>query len=163
MTGLGDLLGDITERPGCPKRMVFGPCGGVRQDGRCEMNDTPCAFIDSPSQGWPLERVVSPYPPRFLETGTRPVVLTDCTVAPFDRGSITEIVQILAGSSDALLLGEHHNRPDFPPTALASMVQAAGGRPVVTLTCRDRNRMILEQETPRAGRSGCGRRAVRDR
>ncbi len=27
---------------GCPKRMVFGPCGGVRADDRCEMAATPC-------------------------------------------------------------------------------------------------------------------------
>jgi 5,10-methylenetetrahydrofolate reductase len=48
--------------------------------------------------------------------------------------------------SDGLLVGEHHNRPDFPPTLLAAEIQGSGGRPWITLTCRDRNRVVLEQE-----------------
>lgn len=31
---------------GCPTRMEFGPCGGVRPDGRCEMLPDPCVFDD---------------------------------------------------------------------------------------------------------------------
>ena len=38
------------------------------------------------------------------------------------------------------------DRPDLPPTQLAAEVLAAGGRPWVTLACRDRNRLVLEQE-----------------
>ena len=53
---------------------------------------------------------------------------------------------ILAPVSDAVLVGEHHDRPDFPPTLLASMLLDHGGRPWVTLSCRDRNRVVLEQE-----------------
>ena len=48
--------------------------------------------------------------------------------------------------SDGLLVGEHANRPDFPPTLFAAEVLAAGGRPWTTLACRDRNRVVLEQE-----------------
>ena len=28
----------------CPKRMHYGPCGGVRDDGSCEMRPHPCPF-----------------------------------------------------------------------------------------------------------------------
>ena len=49
-------------------------------------------------------------------------------------------------SSDGLLVGEHANRPDFPPTMFAAEVIAAGGRVWTTLACRDRNRVVLEQE-----------------
>ena len=28
----------------CPKRMVMGPCGGVRADGSCEVEPRPCVF-----------------------------------------------------------------------------------------------------------------------
>jgi 5,10-methylenetetrahydrofolate reductase len=75
-----------------------------------------------------------------------PVVLADLTVAPFDTASVRSVVGVLAPVSDGLLIGEHQNRPDLPPTLLAQEVLAAGGRPWTTLTCRDRNRVVLEQE-----------------
>lgn len=75
-----------------------------------------------------------------------PLVLTDLTVRPYDPASVRRVVGILAPVSDGLLVGEHHNRPDLPPTLFATEVLAAGGRPWTTLTCRDRNRIVLEQE-----------------
>ena len=56
------------------------------------------------------------------------------------------VVGVLAPVADGLLVGEHANRPDFPPTMFAAEVLAAGGRPWTTLACRDRNRVVLEQE-----------------
>jgi methylenetetrahydrofolate reductase (NADPH) len=44
MTSRAELSDRVT--PGCPKRMQFGPCGGVRPDGRCEMDSAPCVFDD---------------------------------------------------------------------------------------------------------------------
>ena len=76
----------------------------------------------------------------------RPVVLTDFTVRPYDPASVAEVTRELAGSCDAVLVGEHNNRPDFPPALLMPMIRRAGGRAWVTLTCRDRNRVVLEQE-----------------
>ncbi|MFC5947797.1 methylenetetrahydrofolate reductase [Pseudonocardia lutea] len=75
-----------------------------------------------------------------------PVVLTDLTLPPFDRAGLTRIVRELAGSCDGLLVGEHQARPDFPPTQMTGLVRDAGGAPVITLTCRDRNRVVLDQE-----------------
>jgi 5,10-methylenetetrahydrofolate reductase len=59
---------------------------------------------------------------------------------------VRAVVTALAPVSDALLVGEHQNRPDLPPTLMAQHVLDAGGRPWTTLACRDRNRLVLEQE-----------------
>jgi 5,10-methylenetetrahydrofolate reductase len=129
--------------------MVFGPCGGVRDDERCEVAEHPCVFLDAPPVEWADPPVAAP-PPRpggLLERArTAPVVLTDLTVVPFDRGSVRRVVDILAPAADAVLVGEHANRPDFPPSLVAAEVLGAGGRLWTTLACRDRNRVVLEQE-----------------
>ena len=41
---------------GCPKRMVHGPCGGVRADLSCELGDRPCPFATAPPVPWPARR-----------------------------------------------------------------------------------------------------------
>ena len=135
-------------RPGCPKRMVFGPCGGVRDDERCEMAEHRCVFVDAPLTTWPEVVRPRPVPPDGLlaRAAAGPVVLADLSVRPFDPASVRRVVGVLAGASDALLVGEHANRPDFPPTMVAAEVMEAGGRIWTTLACRDRNRVVLEQE-----------------
>jgi methylenetetrahydrofolate reductase (NADPH) len=128
--------------------MHYGPCGGVRADLSCEMAPQPCVFAD-------LEQAV-PWVGPDLKGGDdvpllsrpfgRPVVLTDFTVTPFDPDSIAAVAAALAGSCDGVLVGEHQNRPDFPPTLMARLIRESGGSPWITLTCRDRNRIVLEQE-----------------
>ena len=126
--------------------MVFGPCGGVRDDGRCELAEHPCVFLDGPLPRWP-DPVRSTAPSPLLDPAPRgSVVLTDLSVTPFDPASVRRVVDVLAPVSDGLLIGEHANRPDFPPTMFAGEVLSAGGRPWTTLACRDRNRVVLEQE-----------------
>jgi 5,10-methylenetetrahydrofolate reductase len=128
--------------------MEYGPCGGVRADLSCEMADRPCPFaVAGEVVAW--TGAPPPAPPRseLLERAPdRPVVMTDLTVRPFDAANVAAVVAELAGSCDALLVGEHQGRPDFPPTVLAGLVLAAGGAPWITLSCRDRNRVVLEQE-----------------
>src|SRR3954454_402843 len=140
---------DVPARAGCPKRMVFGPCGGVRDDGRCEVGEHPCVFLDGAPVEWPGAAVPAPPPcPGGLldRAADGPVVLADLSVVPFDRTSVRRVVGVLAPSADAVLVGEHANRPDFPPSLFAAEVLEAGGRPWTTLACRDRNRVVLEQE-----------------
>ncbi|SDN53423.1 methylenetetrahydrofolate reductase C-terminal domain-containing protein [Geodermatophilus sp. DSM 45219] len=145
-------MDDVRGRPGCPKRMVFGPCGGVRVDERCEVAEHRCVFVDEPAPAWqgPPSPPVPPRPDSLLAAAAaaraRPVVLTDLTVPPFDRAGLRRVVEVLAPVSDGLLAGEHANRPDLPPTVVAAEVLDAGGRPWTTLACRDRNRVVLEQE-----------------
>ncbi|TKJ18107.1 methylenetetrahydrofolate reductase [Blastococcus sp. CCUG 61487] len=127
--------------------MVFGPCGGVRGNERCEVAEHRCVFLDGPLPAWPDPPAAPAAVSGLLTAAARgPVVLSDLTTAPFDTDSVRRVVEVLAPVSDALLAGEYANRPDFPPTMLAARVLDAGGRLWTTLTCRDRNRVVLEQE-----------------
>jgi methylenetetrahydrofolate reductase (NADPH) len=134
-------------RAGCPKRMQHGPCGGVRRDGRCEMADVPCAFLTP--DAWPAAPAEVPAAPVRV-----PLVLTDLSTPPGDAETLTRVVGLLAPTCDALLVGDHQDRPDHPPSTLARLVDAAGGTPWVTLSCRDRGRMSLEQELRTLARDG---------
>ncbi|MEP6853004.1 MAG: methylenetetrahydrofolate reductase C-terminal domain-containing protein [bacterium] len=135
---------------GCPKRMIFGPCGGVRADGRCEMRDQPCVFPELVP--WPGDESTGRHPATVTQAqdgGPQhrvPLVLTDLSVPPFEAAALAEVTAVLAPSCDAVLVGEHQNRPDFPPTLLAARILDAGAHPWITLTCRDRNRIVLEQD-----------------
>src|SRR3954468_4924816 len=95
--------------PRCPKRMAYGPCGGVRADLSCELGDRPCPFTTGPAVPWSRD------PVRAAPVDV-PLVLTDLTVRPYDPESVRRVVAILAPVSDGLLVGEHQNRPDLPPT-----------------------------------------------
>lgn len=121
----------------CPKHMVMGPCGGVRADGSCEVRPHPCAFPAPPP--W-----ADPVPPVPLRAA--PLILTDFSSEPYSLPMLTSVAAALAPSCDAVLVGEHQDRPDFPPTLHASLLRDAGVRPWLTLACRDRNRIVLEQE-----------------
>ncbi len=117
--------------------MQYGPCGGVRPDGECEMRPGPCSFGDTvPWRG----------PAAQLAPAVAPLILTDFSCAPFDAGDVAATAAMLASSCDAVLVGEHQNRPDFPPTLMSQLILEEGVTPWITLSCRDRNRVVLEQE-----------------
>ena len=121
----------------CPKRMEFGPCGGVRLGGQCEMLPAPCVFDDAvPWSG----AIAEPSPV------SAPLILGDFSCSPFDAADVVATAAILARSCDAVLVGEHQNRPDFPPTIMGGLLLETGVTPWITLSCRDRNRIVLEQE-----------------
>lgn len=101
------------------------------------MQPLPCVFTDVVP--WPAEQLP-------VQQRSVPLVLTDFSVPPFDRDALQQAAAVLAGSCDAVLVGEHQDRPDFPPSQLASLLLGAGLTPWLTLACRDRNRVVLEQE-----------------
>jgi methylenetetrahydrofolate reductase (NADPH) len=117
--------------------MEFGPCGGVRPGGQCEMIPDACVFSDLVPWSGP-----QPEPPRARV----PLVLTDFSCTPFDQADVAATAGILGTSCDAVLVGEHQNKPDFPPTLMGRLLLDAGVAPWITLSCRDRNRVVLEQE-----------------
>jgi methylenetetrahydrofolate reductase (NADPH) len=140
---------------GCPKRMVYGPCGGVRADLSCEMAPVPCPFArggpvvfepEATAGTTDLPPAADPGSTLTAAAARGPVVLADLSVRPFDPASIRQVTGALAGACDAVLVGEHQNTPDFPPAVMTSLIRDAGGTPWITLTCRDRNRLVLEQE-----------------
>jgi 5,10-methylenetetrahydrofolate reductase len=75
-----------------------------------------------------------------------PLILTDFSCTPFDPADLAATAAVLATSCDAVLVGEHQNRPDFPPTLMSRLLLDGGVQPWITLSCRDRNRVVLEQE-----------------
>lgn len=129
----------------CPKRMVYGPCGGVRPDGNCELVAEPCVFPEPVRWDAP----VAPVPLADV-----PLVLTDLSAPPADADALAATAAILRDSCDAVLVGDHQDRVDFPPTMLAALLRDAGVRPWITLACRDRNRISLEQELAGVRRAG---------
>jgi 5,10-methylenetetrahydrofolate reductase len=137
-------------RAGCPKRMVYGPCGGVREDGACEMVAAACVFdgvaLPDPSLGPALGPSPGPSSAELRPPVRIPTILTDLSAPPADAGALRATARVLAGSCDAVLVGDHQDRLDFPPSTLARLIADTGIPPWVTLACRDRNRISLEQE-----------------
>lgn len=138
--------------------MTYGPCGGVRDDLVCELGTLTCPFADGGVVAWAGPVAPARVPAAWERSAGRPVVLADLTVPPYDAASLARCTEALAASCDALLVGQYHDQPDFPPTLLAALVREAGGHPWVTLSCRDRNRVVLEQDL--AGLAAVGVDAV---
>ena len=152
----------------CPKRMVYGPCGGVQADGGCEVPGASCAFLSEPASLASLAfdaGDVAP-PPGALESGdalrelprlaaadafaTRVraggVITTDLPVPGTDLGVLAEAGARLAGLT-AVIAGEPPGlREALSPTHKSLVLQRAGATVITGITCRDRNRVALEGE-----------------
>ena len=131
--------------------MVFGPCGGVRPDLSCEVDSRRCPFTDpAEPRRWPGPGSTADAHPDSRLLGViragRPAVLTDLSLPPYDAAAVADIAGVLAGSCDAMLVGDHQDQPDFSPALMAGLLGSLGVAAWITLTCRDRNRVVLEQE-----------------
>jgi methylenetetrahydrofolate reductase (NADPH) len=141
----------------CPKSMQHGPCGGVHQDGECEVDDRPCPFLRATRLPPTPRRPSVP-----LDLGA-PVMLVDVR-APVGwtgdaRAFWAETANALQGL--AVLIGEHvDNRPDTDdagvtdPTAVVETFAAAGVPAIVTLTGRDRSLAQARAEAKRLRSAG---------
>ncbi|MFP7761071.1 methylenetetrahydrofolate reductase C-terminal domain-containing protein [Marisediminicola sp. LYQ85] len=151
---------EIVRAPECPKSMEFGPCGGVEGDGRCEVAEHACVFLDVDTVRWSRERSALGPPARDTSPtphtpadrmrallGSGRVVVGDFPARALDADSIRECADILAGSTDAVLAGDSaRSRVQFSPTYRAQLIRAAGLEVWTGLNCRDRNRVALEGE-----------------
>lgn len=160
----------------CPKRMAHGPCGGVRVGGRCEVGG-PCVFVADAGAG--LEGAAAEWvwrDPDALETidrpalnpaalallavlDRRPIVVADLPSPGADLDAERSLAAAVAGSVDAVLLGDAPwARVQLPPALRASVVAAEGVATWSGLNGRDRNRAALEAEL--SALDGLGRGAV---
>jgi 5,10-methylenetetrahydrofolate reductase len=146
----------------CPKNMEFGPCGGVKFDGRCEVADHPCVFLDRPTVRWHGADVALPEPSagaaRMRELlGRRPIVVADFPARALDARSSAECAAILAGHVDAVLAGDSGDaRVQFPPAYRARLLHDAGLTVWSGINCRDRNRVAIEGELAALALEGVG-------
>lgn len=141
----------------CPKRMEYGPCGGVGFDGSCEIDATHrCAFLHRPTVPWTgIDRAAPVEPgPRtaaaaaiLAALGTRPWIVADLPARALSVDSIDACAAVLAGEVDAVLAGDAGSaRVQFPPAYRAHLLQRRGLRVWTGLNMRDRNRVAVEGE-----------------
>lgn len=136
----------------CPKHMTYGPCGGVRASGECEIGGLACPFVSAPLPVWSAPKggsttTANPAALRLRASLARgQAVVGDLPARPLDSASLRECAATLA-DIDAVLLGDSpRDRTQFPPAHRAGLVQAAGASAWVVLNTRDRNRVALEAE-----------------
>jgi 5,10-methylenetetrahydrofolate reductase len=146
----------------CPKRMTYGPCGGVGLDGRCEVAPEPCVFLPRPTVAWSAPAGAGPVaaPPAAATEMRRSLARGGVVVADFpgralDAGSLAECAAILAGHVDAVLLGDSGTaRVQFPPSYRAELARRAGLTVWAGVNCRDRNRVAIEGELAALAHAG---------
>ncbi|QOR71251.1 methylenetetrahydrofolate reductase C-terminal domain-containing protein [Ruania alkalisoli] len=137
---------------GCPKRMTYGPCGGVAADGTCEVTPEPCPFVTEATVPWPGPGPATTPPTaeglQILDLlQRRPIVVAGMPARAMDVASVEACGRQLAGRVDAVLAGDSGRaRVQFPPTYRAELIRRAGLRAWPGLNCRDRNRVALEGE-----------------
>lgn len=159
-------LREATRR--CPKRMVYGPCGGVTAGGGCEVPGIRCSFVDDAAALYELAfsaaDVEAPESARESgdALGTAPrgaaahafaalvdaggVITADLPIRSADPAMITEAGARLRELT-AVIAGEPPSQRDaLSPTHKALLLTAAGARVLAGVTCRDRNRVALEGE-----------------
>lgn len=133
--------------PGCPKDMVYGPCGGVTTGGGCEVHDRPCPFVDLPATPvWPAR---GPRPDAELPPVDDPrpcSIWADLRPDPSRASEALAAADVLGRAGTGVLIGEHLDDPTpHQPGEVAAAVGSAV--PVIaTVTCRGRNDAELDQQ-----------------
>jgi 5,10-methylenetetrahydrofolate reductase len=155
----------LTDAPGCPKHMEFGPCGGVEFDGTCEVGAASggpgrCVFLDTPVVRWhggtPSGTADAPGASKMREVlATKQIVVTDFPARALDASSLAECAAVLRGTTDVVLAGDSgRERVQFPPAYRTALIRAEGVEVWSGFTCRDRNRVAMEAELAALAHAG---------
>lgn len=143
----------MTQITACPKEMVYGPCAGLRAGQECELPGITCPFLGK--EHVPVWDGIAPTQSIHASGGLailrtmqqRPIVVTDVPTVPLNAEKLSNIADVVRGSADAFLIGDHGGaRVQFPPAYRAMLMKNAGLESWVGLNCRDRNRVALESE-----------------
>ncbi|WP_298011889.1 methylenetetrahydrofolate reductase C-terminal domain-containing protein [uncultured Microbacterium sp.] len=153
----------------CPKHMVYGPCGGVRHDGGCEVAGIACSFTAladqlAESRFDPSDAAI---PESARESGDAlraatersaaamafaglvavgGLITADLTIRTTEAGALAEAAPLMSGLS-AVVVGEPPGLgASLSPAHKALVLQSAGIRVIAGVNCRDRNRVALEGE-----------------
>lgn len=147
----GSVPGSAT----CPKHMTFGPCGGVRNDGSCEVDVRPCPFISVR----PLEATatlalrkgaLTAAPDLDLDLGAVPIIV-DVRYPRQLNAPAGDVREWWAAAGQVLrgkwaLLGEHvdgavghEDAGTLDPADAIDLLASAGIRTIATVTGRDRD------------------------
>ena len=116
----------------CPKSMSYGPCGGVRPDGSCEVDQRPCPFVDRltlepASPSGPQSGAQSLGVPSGFEdiVARTPLILVDVRAPRAWSGDLQRLWEATADTLDGCvaLIGEHVDNPahDDDSGALATV------------------------------------------
>lgn len=124
------VVDDGVER--CPKHMTSGPCGGVTNDGRCEVPGVRCPFRDATATDWqPAPRRATPV--------SLPDFVVDIRVGVDDRPELAEAASLLRERGAGVLIGDHvEDAGVHDPADAAAELRSAGLRVAAGLTCRGR-------------------------
>ena len=127
----------------CPKDMTYGPCGGVRVGGDCEVPGVRCPFLESHE----VRHLTVPFrsPPSFPVAG--PWIVVDVRSPQRWGGDVRALWAQIGERLDGCvaLLGEHVDNPvrrddsgTLAPQEVISILAAAGRPVIATITGRDR-------------------------
>ncbi|SEJ59633.1 methylenetetrahydrofolate reductase C-terminal domain-containing protein [Demequina mangrovi] len=150
----------------CPKRMEYGPCGGVGPHGECEAAPEPCVFLGAPVRRWAgidgrtmpergVRTAAAAATLARLDAGR--VIVADMPALANGEDALRRCARILRDGVDVTLAGDAPDaRVQLPPSLRAAIVQEEGLSLWAGVNARDRNRVALEGELAGLRVTGAG-------
>ncbi len=132
----------------CPKAMRFGPCGGVRHDGACEVDGQPCPFLDATQLDLLEQAASSSHRTPIPVDLPIPAIIVDVRAPVNWTGDEHRLWQTVAASLHdcVALLGEHVDNPRgtddagrVDPVVAIEALASEGVAVIATVTGRDRD------------------------